>query len=172
MAKIGVRCLVQWVRANWIYPVSLVLFGVAYAFHVLYFRSGNPRRGEIIAIAYWCLFFPSLVAFFVRDRPVKKLAIRVLAVACGGIWLAGLTVPDHAKQLLTQWGWMRYVGLALLTLVEIQALVILLKILLGRSDNQADLERAGMPPFAAKLMMAEARFWRRVWGWAFCRRAK
>jgi hypothetical protein len=41
--------------------------------------------------------------------------------------------------------------------------IAVLRVLFGADPDPKELERQGMPPLLARLMLAEARFWRWVW---------
>lgn len=150
-------------RQNWFYLVLPVLLGIAFGFRATQPWGDQPRFGEAATLFDWCLFVPFLYAIWYRDMPRRALALRTLALACGGLWIAGKIVPDSAKTILAQWGWLRSVGITFLVLAEGAALITVLRIVFGSAPDPKELEKQGMPPVLVKLMMAEARFWRWLW---------
>ncbi|GGE86443.1 hypothetical protein GCM10011404_19010 [Sphingomonas prati] len=58
---------------------------------------------------------------------------------------------------------MRGVGIAVLVLAESAALIAVLRIAFGSAPDATELERQGMPPLLARMILAEARLWRWVW---------
>lgn len=124
----------------------------------------DARLGEAALLFDWCVFLPALYAFSLRRAlPLRAILLRALGASCAGLWIAGLLVPDAAERLLRDLAWLRYAEQAGLVLLEGAAALAMLRLLLcGRADAAA-LAREGVPPFVARLMLAEARFWRWVW---------
>ena len=122
------------------------------------------RAGETTMLFDWCVFLPALYAASLwRTVPPRTVLIRMLGLSCAGLWVAGLLVPDPAEHLLTRLGPLRYFGMAAALAVEGALFVATLRLIFsGRADAPA-LERLGAPPFLARLMLLEARFWRWVW---------
>jgi hypothetical protein len=150
-------------RTHWFYVMLPVLLTAALNFHATHPWTAHPRFGEAATLFDWCFFVPFLYAICYRAMPRRALAMRTLALVCGGIWIAGKIVPDPAKTILEEWGWLRAVGMGALLLAEGAALIAVLRVAFGSSPVPAELERQGMPPLLVKLMLAEARFWRWVW---------
>ncbi len=150
-------------RKHWFYAVLPILLGAALNFRATHPWADQPRFGEAATLFDWCLFVPFLYAICYRKMPRRALAMRTLALVCGGIWIAGKIVPDPAETILAQWGWLRAIGIGVLVLAEGAALIAVLRVAFGSSPDPAELERQGIPPLLVKLMLAEARFWRWVW---------
>jgi hypothetical protein len=150
-------------RRHWFYIALPICLLVSLQFQRTFSWAADPAFGEAVTLFDWCIFLPALFALCYRDMPIKALAIRMLALACGGFWVAGMIVPDTSEEILREWSWLRGAGLAVVVVFEIAALVVIVRMAFGGTANAADLERQGMPPFIAKLMLAEARFWRWVW---------
>lgn len=155
--------LAEAARTHWFYLVLPVLLGIAWSFHLTHPWSDQPRFGELTALFDWCLFVPFLYAICYRKMPKRAVAIRTVALMCGGLWIAGKIVPDSAETILAQWGWLRGVGLAMVALAEVAALITVLRIAFGSAPDPQELERQRMPPLVIKMILAEARFWRWVW---------
>lgn len=150
-------------RHHWFYFAVPVLLGAALNFRATHPWAHHPRLGEAVTLFDWCLFVPLLHAICYRRMPRRALATRTLALVCGGIWIAGQIVPDRAETILAEWGWLRTLGIGVLVAAESAALVAMLRMAFGSAADPTELERQGIPPLLAKLMLAEARFWR--WAW-------
>jgi hypothetical protein len=135
-------------------------------FHFAHDWQAQPHFGEAVALFDWCLFVPALYALCYRKiRSAKAVAIRVLALTCAGIWVAGHMVPDPAQTVLRDWAWVRGLGLAGLLLLEAGAIIAMFRIAFSKDPSAQALTDSGVPPILARMMLAEARFWR----WLFSR---
>ncbi|MCY7281618.1 MAG: hypothetical protein LH610_12140 [Sphingomonas bacterium] len=148
---------------HWFYLLLPFWLVAALNFQTTFPWTERPALGEAAMLFDWALFMPFLFALCYRDMPRRALVLRTLALVCGGVWVAGRMVPDSAELILTQWGWLRGVGITVLVLFEGIALVAVLRVVFGAAPDPKELERQGIPPIIAKLMLAEARFWRWVW---------
>jgi hypothetical protein len=157
------RILWAYVKENWFYFLFIPICVGTYIFSAKYNWSGNARRGEVIALLYWCVFVPLLFLLCFRSFPARALFIRMFATICGGFWFAGLTVPDYAQHILVQWRWLRYFGIALLLIVEALAIIAFFRIAFDKNPDIEKLRQLGVPDLAAKAMIAEAKFWRWLW---------
>lgn len=148
------------VRVHWFYVVVPVFFAAALAIRQSLPWTSNPQMAEAVTLLDWCVVMPALYAICYRHMSPRALMIRMAALACGGIWIAGLIVPDHAESFLTQWGWVRGVGMAGLLLVEGAALISQVRVAFSPTPDADALARLGMPPLLIRFALAEARFWR------------
>ncbi|MFD1844259.1 hypothetical protein ACFSAA_12825 [Sphingomonas qilianensis] len=94
----------------------------------------------------------------------RVLALRTLAMVCGGIWITAQVVPASAQAIVNQWRWLRDVAIVVLVAFEGIALVAVMRVTFSATPDPTQLERHGIPPLLVKLMLAEARFWRWLWG--------
>ena len=155
-----------WLRQHWFYVLVPLWAAAAVNFHFVHSWQEQPRLGEVVALFDWCLFVPALyVLCYRKQRAARAVAVRVLALVCAGIWTAGAMVPDGAETLLRDWGWLRRIGIAAVALVEVAAVVAMLRIVFSKTPNTQALIDSGIPPLVARMMLAEARFWR----WLFSR---
>ena len=152
--------------SNWFYPVALVLFVLVWA---LVTTSGAiPQAGhgfslEVALLADVFLTLPALYWLCFRNRHGKaRLFLGLIAVVCSGMWLAGQIVPVAEQRILPQFSWLRYTGLAIIVAFEVRLAALALRVMWKPQASLADLEGQGVPPIVAKLMIAEARFWRWV----------
>lgn len=153
----------DWGRRNWFYLLLPVWAAAAFGFRAAHPWSEQPMLGEAVTLFDWCLFVPALYLLCYRDMPRRALGLRAIALVCGGIWIAGVIVPDAAENILTRLGPLRSAGIAILLLVEGVAILAILRVVFGATPDPAALERQGIPPPIARLMLAEARFWRWLW---------
>jgi hypothetical protein len=154
---------IRWARLHWFYLLLPLWLATSWNFHLTFDWSARPASGEAVALFDWCLFMPGLHALCYRRLPFRALAIRTVALACSGLWVAGLVVPDSAEAVLRDLYPLRMAGLALLLVVEVAASIAILRVVFGAEPDAEALVRHGIPPLLVRLMLAEARFWRRVW---------
>lgn len=152
-----------WVRRNWFLLLLAPLLAIEFAFA----RTTDWARAgpaELIILFDLCLFIPALYVLCYRKRiALKPLLIRAAALALAGIYLASRLVPPDAQVLLSELIWARYAGLAIIALIELWIVVLTLKLVFGGASTDEIARRSGAPPWVARLMQLEARFWRAVW---------
>ena len=121
--------------------------------------------GEAAILADLCVVVPLLYFWCYRGRlPAHHLLVRSAALACMGLWLASLLIPAADQAILPHFSWARTLGILGLALVELYILIVLMKLLFsGKASLEEISKRSGAPPFVARLMMAEARFWSWLW---------
>lgn len=127
----------------------------------------DPRWIEAGILFDLGLLLPALYLWLHRARG-KAALVRALALSCLGIWVAGHVVPDEQHRILSEVGFVRYVGLAVLILIEIKLGLVIARATFRRSDADSpeviDVARdAGMPEWAARFMAWECALWRRAW---------
>ncbi|MGC6398977.1 hypothetical protein ACNI3Q_00165 [Sphingomonas sp. FW199] len=152
------------ISRNWFYALLPVWLLASMGFRVTHPWDAQPQLGEAVTLFDWCVFIPITFAICYRSMSRRALTLRLVALMCGGIWLAGKLVPVNAQNLLQDIGGMRWVGLSVLLLFEIAALVAMLRVVFGATPDPRVLQEQGIPPIIAKLMIAEAKFWRWLWG--------
>jgi hypothetical protein len=149
-------------KENWFWPVALVLVALAW----LIGRNlppGDLNGWELAILCDVLITLPVLFALCYRVKLQRnKLIIRLLALQCAGIWLATKIVPIESQIILPQLTWLRYVGLAVLVLIELRVMLEMFKLVFKADTNAEQLEKIGLPPLLAKLAVLEARFWRWV----------
>ena len=155
----------RWSRDNWFILALPLLLACSLLLTRATDWESEARAIEAVTLFDWCVTVPLLYALCYRRRmPMKRLAVRVLALACLGVWTAAQLVPVGAQILLADLGWVRIAGLCVLLLVELRLLVAALRIAFSTGATAERIaEASGAPPMLAKLMLLEARFWRAVW---------
>lgn len=160
MARIATR---EWAAANWFLLALPILGAVSFAVA----RSVPPADPMIEAVTLfdWVVTIPLLYFLcYRRSLAPRQMALRLLALACLGVWAAGQVLPLSAQAMLPHLGWPRMAGLAVLALIELRLLVLAVKFAFSARGSAEELaEKSGAPVFLAKLMLLEARFWRAVW---------
>ena len=164
MVKLENR-LPQLIRQHWFYPLALAIL----VSDILVGRLdgwSNPGVVETGIIIDLALIIPALYYLCYRNRG-KAAVMRTVVLCCLGIWLAGVIVPAEHQVLLSKIEFVRYVGLAVVVLLEIK----LMRMIYGatfRKESEAKAsvlniaEKEGMPPWVAKIIAWEASIWRRI----------
>ena len=151
-------------RTHWFFFIAPVVLAVNLCI-------GLSTRSEIDGFVEAGLLFdlmvliPCLYWLCYRQRG-RRAVIQAAAMACLGIWAALKLVPESERVLLNYVAPLRYVGLAVLVWLElIVVLAIYRSVFKGESVSEA-ASRApeDLPPWIAKLLALEARFWLKVWG--------
>ena len=147
-------------RNNWFWPVAAIIAAAIWALSTISQVPLSP--GFEKALLFDALItMPVLYLLCYRSSfTTTALIVRVLALQCAGIWLAAKLVPVGNQSILSHLTWIRWAGLAIVTLFEIRLVAAVVKLQLKPTTLQDELEAAGMPPVLAKLAMLEARFWR------------
>jgi hypothetical protein len=153
-----------WLRRNWFLPLLALLLAIEFAFA----RSidwSQPRVPEAAMLFDLCLFLPALHFLCYRRKLAwKPLLVRTAALALLGIYVASKLIPPAAQGLVAELGWARTAGLVVLALIELRLLAVALKLVFGgRATAEEVAERTGAPPWIARLMLLEARFWKWLW---------
>lgn len=149
--------------AHWFVPVFALILGGLWlvARDSMFMAEG----GEKAILADLCLTVPTLYVLCYRRRhSALQLGMRALALACLGIWLGSWIIPASDQSVLTQLGPLRVAGLGVLAVIELRLFVAMMRLVFGPEASSDEISRAtGAPPFVAKLMLLEARFWNAVW---------
>jgi hypothetical protein len=151
------------VKENWFWPLAITLAALAWA--IGHFSKIEPNSSWEHAVIFDVLLTLPILYFvcYRKKATLKHNIFRILALQCTGIWLATKIVPIESQSLLPYLSWLRFAGLAVLFAFEVWIVLALIK-LVFRPDTTANQieQQLGAPPFIAKLILMEARFWRRV----------
>src|SRR5687768_6128771 len=160
IARLDIR---ERLGAHWFVPVFAFILGALWLAgrDSIFMAEG----GEAAILADLCLTAPILYVLCYRRRHSPlQLGLRALALACLGIWLGSWIIPAPDQSLLTRMGPLRVAGLFVLAAIEVRLLVAMLRLVFGGEASADEVSRAtGAPPFVARLMLLEARFWKAVW---------
>ena len=147
-------------RNNWFWPVAAILAAAVWALSTI---SQVPlSQGFEKTLLFDALItVPVLYLLcYCGNFTTTALMVRVLALQCAGVWLAAKLVPVGNQAILSYLTWVRWAGLAIVSLFEIRLFVAVVKLQLKPTTRRDELEAAGMPPLLAKLALLEAQFWR------------
>lgn len=156
-----------WAKGNWYFVLlPIILCGNYMASKMP--SDIDPRLNEA-AILFDLLFMLPLLYAICYRKLGRKIIIRIIGIACLGIWLAGHLIPPEEQIIYAQIAFLRYVGLAFLVLIEIKMSVFMFKLLYGRQQENENItkqlsEKIDIPLWAAKLLVLEAAFWKRLCG--------
>lgn len=153
----------EWARQHWFWPLLALLLAIELAF-VRSIDWPQDRVAELAVVFDLCLFAPALYAYCYRKAvSLKALLIRTAALALAGICLASYLVPEDSQLLLRDLVWARYAGLAVIAAFELWIVVVTIRLVFGGASTQEIAEKSGAPPWVARLMQLEVRFWKAVW---------
>ena len=127
----------------------------------------DPQLLEIGILIDLSVVVPALYLWCYRSRG-KAAVVRAIALSCLGAWIAGHVVPNEHHQVLSTVGFIRYVGLSVLIVIELKLAVMIFRATFRRDSDAAPTvlataKDAGMPEWAARLMAWEASLWRKAW---------
>ncbi len=97
---------------------------------------------------------------------LKRALIKSIAIASLGFWGASILIPEPQQIIIQEYRILRYLGLAVLFLLEIKiALIIWRSIFKGKSKQQTieDISAdSDIPVWVARLMAWEASLWKKL----------
>ena len=157
--------LKHWSASNWFALVAPALVLVAWlaSRSIPWAEHGAAMEAALLLDA--CVTLPVLYALcYAGPLPLWQLAIRMIGIACLGIYGVSCLVPADAQSLLPSFGWGRSIGLAVLILVELRIFLAVVRAVFKTEVTAEQLAiETGAPPLLAKLMMLEARMWKSLW---------
>jgi len=153
-------------RAHWFVLAAFAIIASDLSLAMLDSWS-DPRLLEAGILFDLSVVIPALYLWCYRARG-KAVIIRAVALSCLGIWVAGHIVPNEHHHVLSTVGFVRYIGLAVLVVVELKLVAMIFRAAFRRDSETAPTvlaaaKDAGMPEWAARLMAWEALLWRRAW---------
>ncbi|HEX8216794.1 MAG TPA: hypothetical protein VF577_04950 [Allosphingosinicella sp.] len=165
MTRITGAALRQWALANWFVLVWPALAATSYLLTRTTVWADDGRLVEAATLFDWCITVPFLYWLcYRRTLPAGRLALRLLGLVCVGVWIAAQLVPESEQVLLSRLGWARGLGIALLMLIELRVMIAVTGLIFSGNGTVDEIaQRSGTPPWVARLMLLEARFWRAVW---------
>ncbi|PAX07113.1 hypothetical protein [Sphingomonas lenta] len=156
--------LAPFARRHWFHVLLPFALLASYSMSATADWGAEARLGEAALLFDWCLFVPALYALHLRGTVGgRTLGLRVLAMACAGLWFARWLTPDASEVVLAAVAPLRWVRIAVLVVAEAAILVAVVRVAFSKKPDAAAIERRGVPPLLARLMLLEARFWRWVW---------
>ena len=157
--------LTQWARRNWFVLALPILLLIAFQFAATIDWQRDGRTAERVILFDACVSLPLLYFLCYRKTvAARQMALRLIGLACLGVWFATWLVPEAAQSLLVKFGWARMAAIAILAVVELRLIVAAMRMAFSGKASAAQLAKvSGAPPWIAKLMLLEANFWRTVW---------
>lgn len=152
-------------RAHWFFLAAIAVLAVDASAILL---DGWQTPALLEAGLLFDLAFLIPVLYFLCYRSSGRSAItRALALACLGIWAVGHIVPEENHQLITKLGFLRYVGLGVLIVIEVKVIAAIYRAAFSSDGSGKDATQVAaeseMPQWVAKLMAWEASIWRKLW---------
>ena len=151
-------------KTHWFLPVAALVAGGDLTLALVDSWS-DPVLLEAGILFDLAVVLPVLYWWCYRKRGRAAL-LKAAALSCLGIWVAGHIVPDQHHDLISTVGFARYIGLAVLLVIELKLVVAIYRAAFSKSGSNhalAAAKDAGMPEWAARLMVWEASLWRRGW---------
>ncbi|WP_336946322.1 hypothetical protein [Asaia sp. HN010] len=150
------------IRKNWFYIYGLVSYALLFLWFSSVISATLPQRARSWLVCFWVGTL--LTSFFCcyRPRSLGQGLMRGVSLGGSALWLAQATLPCMSTVFLGRTGWLRALSISFVLICEGAALIALLRVIFGRECDPRFLEARGIPPVVVRLMLAEARFWRRV----------
>ncbi|GAA4040327.1 hypothetical protein [Parerythrobacter jejuensis] len=156
------------VKQNWFYLLLPFALLAAWQVSLSSQTLANPVLTERVYLFDFGVFLPALYWLFLRGKVSSKAAaLRALALAGAGLSFAAYLNPPATGEVLPLLSWLRWVALPVLVAIELAALIAITRYAYGANPEEERLIEQGMPPLLAKALLAEARFWKRVFAWLF-----
>ena len=153
-------------KANWFYALLPLLLLAAWMVASTPESLADPVILERVLLFDALITLPLLYFLFLRRRAGMRVTLlRMAALAGTAVWFAAWLMPEGTGQILPWLSWLRYVALPVLIGIELIAVVAVVRHVYGAKPDEAHLIAQGVPPAIAKVMLAEARFWKRVFAW-------
>ncbi len=151
---------------HWFIPAALLILSGAL---VVSHTADWPSEARVLegALIFDLAILAPLLFWICYRLKSRVAALRAVAMACGGIWLATYLVPPEHQALLPFMAFLRYGAIAVLVYVELRLMAVLYwSVIMGRvSPDQAAAHiarEAGIPDVIAGLVARELLFWQRV----------
>lgn len=143
-------------------PLALIIEGV---FTATLDWNAFPRA-EWVPLFDLCIFLPLLyLTAFASEAPLKTRLLHAAAVAGLGLFAAKMMVPEANQLLIGQLSGVRNTLILFILAFEGFVLWKVFQALYAKNADAKTIESDfSVPPFIAKLLVLEAKFWKAVWG--------
>jgi len=155
-------------KNHWFWPLAFAVCAVN-ALVLLLDGWASPQIKEFGVLFDFAVLIPVLY-FSCYWKNGKKALIKAIALACLGIWVAGHIVPNEHHAILNEVGLLRYIGLAVLIVIQVRIGIEIFRLAFGsKTDTESDsavkrkAEEEGIAPWVANLLAWESRMWRKAW---------
>ena len=148
---------------HWFYALLAVCVCAAWRVSLTPEAIADPIMTERVFLLDTAIILPVLYFVYLRTRvPLKAAILRSLALGAAGISYAAWLMPEGTGEVLPFLAWLRWVAMPLVIAIELAAFVALMRYLYGSEPREEELIAQGIPPLVVRLLLAEARFWKRV----------
>ncbi|NIE79329.1 hypothetical protein [Asaia sp. As-1742] len=150
-------------RKHWFYPYIVMSYIAVFLWLSGFQNSPVKAAHQTLIGATW--IGTLVLACWVCDRPptLMRGLVRSLALGGSGLWIARHTLPGFDEGATPHIGWVRFISVGLAVLCESIVLIAAMRLVFGKTGDPDKLNDLGLPPLVVRAMLAEARFWRRVW---------
>jgi len=152
-------------RERWFFLIVLPFaIAIEWAFAASLDWSAYPRS-EWVALVDLCGLMPVLyLAAFTSDLSAKARGLRALGIAGIGLFAASWIVPSANQFLIADLASLRSAMFVCILAFEGFVFWKVLQALYAKNADAKAIERDfAVPPFVAKLLVLEAKFWKAVW---------
>ena len=152
-------------REKWFFLIALPLaIAVEWAFARSLDWSAYPRS-EWVALFDLCVFMPLLyLAAFGSELTRKARLLRCLGIAGIGLFASSFIVPAPNQFIISELSALRNAAMVGVVAFEVWIFWKVVGAVYRSNADAKTLERDfAMPEWIAKLMVAEAKFWKTVW---------
>lgn len=150
-------------RGYWFYWLLVPCLIAAWQLSLTAEALADPLTLERVYLIDCALLLPILYFLYLRSRATLKAALfRSLALGAAALSYAAWLMPEGAGQVLPYLSWLRWTALPLIIAIELVAFVALMRYIYGSEPKEEELVNQGIPPLVVKLLLMEARFWKRV----------
>ncbi|MEM7700308.1 MAG: hypothetical protein AAF251_00080 [Pseudomonadota bacterium] len=153
-------------REKWFFLIVLpIAIAIEFAFAQWLDWSTYPRA-EWVALVDLCVFMPLVyLGLFSSELSAKARGLRALGIAGIGLFAASWIVPSANQFLISDLASLRAASLVFVLAFEGFIIFKVMQALYARNADAQEIERDfAVPPFIAKLLVLEAKFWKAVWG--------
>jgi len=153
-------------REKWFFLIVLpIAVAIEWAFAATLDWSAYPRA-EWVALVDLCVFMPLVyLGLFSSELSAKARALRALGIAGIGLFAASWIVPSANQFLISELASLRAASLVFVLAFEGFVFFKVMQALYAKNADAKAIERDfAVPPFIAKLLVMEAKFWKAVWG--------
>ena len=103
-----------------------------------------------------------------RAVSVSRRLIRMVFLACLGLWLTGLVVPPQQQALVQGFFVLRYLKWPLVVYLEVQIALVIWRVVFKQKRTMDDAVQevaasANLPGWAVRLAQLEGRMWKWLW---------
>ncbi|MEM6494763.1 MAG: hypothetical protein AAF650_10335 [Pseudomonadota bacterium] len=152
-------------REKWFFLIVLpIAIAIEWAFALSLDWSAYPRS-EWVALVDLCVFMPIVyIGLFSSELSAKTRGLRALGIAGIGLFAASWIVPSANQFLISELASLRAASFVFVLAFEGFVFWKVMQALYTKNADAKAIERDfAVPPFIAKLLVLEAKFWKAVW---------